>query len=115
MNGLKKMNNSFNWLNFFNPTDDWYYLTDKERKKYLVNYLKIVEATKKKGAKLIGSYKCRSNSEWARYDIWEFPSIEIIVEMNNELEEIGHFQFFEENHVLGRKYRKFNKDSETSF
>ena len=106
------MNNSLNWLNFFNPTDDWYYLTDKEWKKYLGNYLKIVEATKKKGAKLIGSYKCRSNSEWSKYDIWEFPSIEIIVEMNNKLEEIGHYQFFEENHVLGRKYKKFNKDSE---
>ena len=92
------------WINFYNPTDDWYYLAAKEKSIYLNNYNKIVEHAKSKGAQLLGSYKCRSNSEWSSYDVWEFPSIEIIVEIfNNQLEVIGHFQYFEENHVMGRK------------
>ena len=105
------MNNCLGWINFYNPTDDWYYLEEQEKSIYLQKYNKVVEHVKSKGVQLLGSYKCRSNSEWSRYDVWEFPSIEIIVEMNNQLEEIGHFQFFEENHVMGRKYKKFTENS----
>ena len=108
------MKNCLGLINFYNPTDDWYYLEEQEKSIYLQKYNKVVEHVKSKGAQLLGSYKCRSNSEWSRYDVWEFPSIEIIVEMNNQLEEIGHFQFFEENHVMGRKYKKFTEDSKTN-
>ena len=108
------MKNCLGWINFYNPTDDWYYLEEQEKSIYLQQYNKVVEHVKSKGAQLLGSYKCRSNSEWSRYEVWEFPSIEIIVEMNNQLEEIGHFQFFEENHVMGRKHKKFTEDSKTN-
>ena len=108
------MNNCLGWINFYNPTDDWYYLEEQEKTIYLQKYNKVVEHVKSKGVQLLGSYKCRSNSEWSRYDVWEFPSIELIVEMNNLLEEIGHFQFFEENHVMGRKYKKFTEDFKTN-
>ena len=44
------MNNSLNWLNFFNPTDDWYYLKKKEKSIYLQKYAKVVELIEKEGA-----------------------------------------------------------------
>jgi len=38
----------------------------------------------------------------------------MIVEMNNQLEEIGHYQYFEENHVIGRKYIKDIRANKTN-
>ena len=108
------MKNSLNWINFYNPTDDWYYISENERKTYINKYNEIIKYVKNNGGKLIGSYKSRSNSEWSRYEIWEFPSVEMIVEMNNQLEEIGHYQYFEENHVIGRKYIKDIRANKTN-
>ncbi len=108
--GKENMKNCLSWINFYNPTDDWYYLKEKDKTTYLQKYAQVVEQIKSEGAKLLGSYKCRANSEWSRYDIWEFPTIDIIVKMSNQLEEIGHYQYFEENHVMGRKYNKILGD-----
>jgi len=111
--GKEKMKKCLSWINFYNPTDDWYYLKKKEKSIYLQKYAKVVELIEKEGAKHLGSYKCRANSEWSRFEVWEFPTIDIIVKMSNQLEEIGHYQYFEENHVLGRKYDKILEDVRT--
>ena len=104
--------NMIGWVKYWTPKDDWYYLSEEEREKYINQYNQIVEKTKESGADLIGVYKCRGQSSWMRFEFWEFPAVEDIIEFTNQLEEIGHYQFFEEDHTVGRKYqRNTQKDS----
>jgi hypothetical protein len=92
------------WVKFWTPKDDWYYLSSDDRQKYFDDYEKVVSQALEKGAVLIGTYKCRGQSPWLRFEVWEFPEISILIEFSNSLEDIGHFQYFEEDNTVGRKY-----------
>jgi len=92
------------WVRFWTPRDDWYYLEPSERATYLQEFAKVTARFTERGARLIGTYKCRGQSAWARFEIWEFPALQMLIDMSNELEEIGHFQYFAEDHTVGRRY-----------
>lgn len=94
------------WVNFWLPKDDWYYLRDEERRAYLAKHAEIVEQAEAKGVRRIGSYKCRGQSTWPRFDLWEFPDLETLIEMNERLEEIGHYRYFAEENIVGRRYER---------
>lgn len=94
------------WIKYWKPKDDWYYLTPAERQTYLDAFAEVVDRTVKKGGRLIGTYKCRGQSPWARFEIWEFPDLQLLIDLSNELEEIGHFQYFAEDHTVGRRYER---------
>ena len=51
--GKENMKNCLSWINFYNPTDDWYYLKEKDKTTYLQKYAKVVEQIKSEGAKLL--------------------------------------------------------------
>ena len=44
--GKENMKNCLSWINFYNPTDDWYYLKEKDKTTYLQKYAKVVEQIK---------------------------------------------------------------------
>lgn len=92
------------WIRYYTPKDDWHYLSVDERDRYLTDFKHLVDATCQKGARKIGTYKCRGQSPWMRFELWEFPSITLLIEFSNELESIGHYQYFEEDHSVGRLY-----------
>ena len=94
------------WIKFWKPKDDWYYLPPAERQTYLNNFAKVVARANERGARLIGTYKCRGQSPWARFEVWEFPDLQVLIDLSNDLEEIGHFQYFAEDHTLGRRYER---------
>ena len=45
--GKENMKNCLSWINFYNPTDDWYYLKKKDKTTYLKKYAKVVELIEK--------------------------------------------------------------------
>jgi hypothetical protein len=94
------------WVKFWKPKDDWYYLEPGERQAYLDSFAKVVAYATERGARLVGTYKCRGQSPWARFEVWEFPDLQILIDLSNQLEEIGHFQYFAEDHTLGRRYQR---------
>ena len=94
------------WIKFWKPKDDWYYLAPSERQSYLDDFARVVDQTTQKGGRLIGTYKCRGQSIWARFEVWEFPDVQTLIDFSNELEEIGHFQYFAEDHTVGRRYER---------
>jgi hypothetical protein len=100
------INEPIGWIKFWTPKDDWYSLEAEDRKKYLDGLQRIIDQTKRQGGQLVGTYKCRGQSEWARFELWEFPNLEMLIEMTNRLEEIGHYQYFCENNTVGRKYKR---------
>jgi hypothetical protein len=97
-------NQPIGWIKFWTPKDDWYSINSDERKRYYADYEKVFKQIIEKGARLIGVYKCRGQSPWSRFEVWEFPDVSFVIDFSNELEEIGHFQYFEEDHTIGRKY-----------
>lgn len=104
-------NEPLGWVKFLTPKDDWYYIDSEERNRYYENYEKITSKVFEKGAKLIGTYKCRGQSPWFRFEVWEFPLLAILIDFSNALEDIGHYKYFEEENVFGRKYLR-NTDPE---
>ncbi len=94
------------WVKFWKPKDDWYYLQSDDRQVYLDAYIKAIDRAQLGGARLLGSYRCRGQSEWARFELWEFPDLQSIIDLTNELEEIGHFQYFAESNTVGRRYER---------
>lgn len=94
------------WINFWKPKDDWYYLSPDRRQAYFDQYSEVISKAEAAGAKRIGGYKCRGQSLWARFEVWEFPVLGVLVEMNQALEEIGHYQYFAEDNTLGRRYER---------
>jgi hypothetical protein len=100
------MSKVIGWVKFWKPKDDWYYLEPDERQVYLNAYIRAVEKAKFAGARLLGTYKCRGQSKWARFELWEFPDIQSVTNLTNELEEIGHFQYFAEDNTVGRRYER---------
>ena len=40
------MKNCLGWINFYNPTDDWYYISENERKTYINKYNEIIKYVK---------------------------------------------------------------------
>jgi hypothetical protein len=107
---MKAMNDAINqpigWVKFWTPKDDWYYLEPAERNAYFDGYAEIIDRVQGRGARLIGTYKCRGQSTWARFEVWEFPDLQVLIDLTNDLEEIGHFQFFAEDHTVGRRYER---------
>ena len=101
-----KSNQKIGWVKFWTPKDDWYYLREPEREKYLTLFNQAVRNAMDKGGNLIGVYKCRGQSEWMRFEIWEFPSVNIIIDFTQELESIRHYQYFAEDNTVGRKYQR---------
>ena len=99
------------WVKFWTPKDDWYYLDKKERERYLEAFEQAANDARKAGAQLVGVYKCRGQSEWMRFEVWEFPSLEQIVDFTHSLEAIGHYQYFEEDNTVGRKYERTGSKS----
>ena len=49
--GKENMKNCLSWINFYNPTDDWYYLKEKDKTTYLQKYAKVLEQIKSEGEK----------------------------------------------------------------
>jgi hypothetical protein len=94
------------WIKFWKPKDDWYYLEAAERQDYFDAFDSAVAKATARGAQLIGTYKCRGQSSWARFEVWEFPNLQVLMDLSNELEEIGHFQYFAEDHTVGRRYER---------
>jgi len=105
------MSKAIGWVKFWKPKDDWYYLESDERQLYLDGYAKATNRAQLAGARLLGAYKCRGQSEWARFELWEFPDLQNIIDLTNDLEEIGHFQYFAESNTVGRRYER-NMDAE---
>jgi hypothetical protein len=102
----KSANQSLGWVKFWTPKDDWYYLTPDERQEYWDAYERVTAQVIANGAKLLGTYKCRGESPWFRFEVWEFPDISELIAYSNSLEAIGHFQYFEEQNTVGRKYER---------
>lgn len=94
------------WVKFWKPKDDWYYLDPSERETYLNAYTELVNTVTEEGARLLGTYKCRGQAKWARFEVWEFPNLQMIIDLTNDLEEIGHFQYFAEDNTVGRRYKR---------
>jgi hypothetical protein len=94
------------WIKFWTPKDDWYALEEKDRKKYLDGLKVIEERAREQGGRLLGAYKCRGQSSWARFELWEFPDLQLLIEVTNELEGIGHYQYFSEDNTVGRRYER---------
>lgn len=94
------------WVKFWKPKDDWYYLPAAQRQAYLDAYAQAVTRASQRGGRLIGTYKCRGQSCWARFEVWEFPNLQVLIDLTNDLEEIGHFQYFAEDHTVGRRYER---------
>ena len=94
------------WIKFWTPKDDWYYLDENGRDEYISSFNKIVEDAKKTGAELLGVYKCRGQSIWMRFEMWEFPNVDGVIDFTRKLEGIGHYQYFEEANTIGRKYER---------
>jgi len=94
------------WIKFWKPKDDWYYLRPEERQVYFDGFKRAISRAESRGARLLGVYKCRGQSPWARFEVWEFPDLQVLIDLTNELEEIGHFQFFAEDHTVGRRYER---------
>lgn len=94
------------WVKFWKPKDDWYYLDPLERQTYLDSFAQVVARTTERGGRLIGTYKCRGQSPWARFEVWEFPDLQVLIDLTQDLEQIGHFQFFAEDHTVGRRYER---------
>jgi len=92
------------WVKFWRPTDDWYTLEEGDRAKYLKDFHRAVEEAEAAGAELLGVYKCRGQSEWLSFEVWEFPDIEQLMEFTEALDRIGHYQYFKEDRTVGRKY-----------
>lgn len=91
-------------VKFWSPKDDWYYLAAAERRGYFDAYRRALENANQSGARLNGIFKCRGQSRWSRFEVWEFPDLETLVRLTDELEEIGHFQYFAEETTFGRRY-----------
>jgi hypothetical protein len=100
------MSEPIGWIKFWKPKDDWYYLESTERQAYLDAYANVVARASEQGARLVGTYKCRGQSQWARFELWEFPDLQAVVDLTNALEEIGHFQYFAEENTIGRRYER---------
>ncbi|HBY93137.1 MAG TPA: hypothetical protein DEP84_04090 [Chloroflexi bacterium] len=94
------------WVKFWKPTDDWYYLEPASRQAYLDSYGRCVARATERGARLLGTYKCRGQSRWARFEVWEFPDVQVIIDFTNDLEEVGHYQYFAEENTVGRRYER---------
>ena len=92
-----------NIIKFFSPKDCWYYLDDKEKIDFIKLYDKKNDEFIEKGAELIGTYVSRANSDWSRYEIWLFNDIENNISYSNILEEIGFYEYFVVQNLLGFK------------
>jgi hypothetical protein len=105
-----KENQRIGWVKFWTPKDDWYYLSFEERKQYLSLFSEAKTIAKAKGANLIGVYKCRGQSEWMRFEVWEFLAPDDVIEFTRSLESIGHYQYFSESNTIGRKYERIGSE-----
>jgi hypothetical protein len=94
------------WIKFWTPKDDWYALDAKAREKYLDGLKTVEDRALSLGGRLIGTYKCRGQSSWARFEMWELPNLQALIEITNELEQIGHYQYFSESNTFGRQYMR---------
>ena len=94
------------WVKFWKPKDDWYYLPTDTRRAYLDAYRRLTDDVQLNGACLLGTYACRGQSSWSRFEVWEFPSLQAVIDFTHELEEIGHYQYFSESNTVGRRYEK---------
>src|SRR5712692_6730390 len=92
------------WVKFWKPTDAWYYASKEERGRYLAQQAEIMAQAEATGARRVGSYKCRGQSSWPRFEVWEFPNLETLVQMTERLESIGHYLYFAESNTVGRRY-----------
>jgi Family of unknown function (DUF6616) len=92
------------WVKFWKPQDDWYYLTPEARQSYLDALARVTARATERGARQLGKYKCRGQSPWARFEVWEFPDLQALIDMTNDLEEIGHYRYFAEDHTVGYRY-----------
>lgn len=99
------------WVKFWRPTDDWYALNEQGREQYLTDFHRTVEQAKAEGAELIGVYKCRGQSEWLSFEVWEFPNLDQIIKFTEALDRIGHYQYFKEDRTAGRKYERVGSKS----
>lgn len=97
------MNEPIGWVSFWKPRDAWYYSTGERRSELLERWNVIRSRAETAGAEVTGHYECRANSEWARMSVWQFPTLETLLNMLDELEEAEYYQYFAEENLLGRR------------
>lgn len=91
------------WVSFYKPKDDWYYLGRAAQEELLRSVSAIRDKAVSRGARRIGSYKSRGQTSWARFDLWEFPALDVLTDMVADLEEAGYYQYFAESNSFGRR------------
>ncbi len=95
---------AYTLVEIWRPRPEWYALS-KERKQNLVSKGgELIGKIIGKGAKVIGSYRCRANSEggWDMIGLWEMPSFDLVVELAEAVEKLGWNRYFEQVNMVGK-------------
>lgn len=87
------------------PRPEWYSLPRQQKEKLVSRGGELIGEVVKKGAKVVGAYRCRATSDggWDMIGIWEMPSFELVSELAKLTEKLGWNRYFEQINVVGER------------
>ncbi len=77
------------WVIMWYPRASWYELAVADRQRLTEGFHRVVQEAKAVGTTLIGSFYCRSQSEYEGVTWWVAPHLDAIETLSDELDRAG--------------------------
>lgn len=103
---LTNMNRKYGFVAFWKHNEKWYTASEIEKQMLIDRVNEISREAIEKGVEMSSVFDCSWSSEWRYFTFWQCPSIELLVEIIEKLEECGDINLFNvQHHYVGIEVR----------
>jgi|GEM_PF-821279 len=96
----------YGFIAFWKHNTQWYTEDPEKKQRFIDRVNEINREAIAKGVVMSSVYDCSWSSEWRYFSFWECPSIEVLEETIEKLEECGDINVYNiQHHYIGREVR----------
>jgi hypothetical protein len=89
------------WVHTFRPRSAWYLLGGDERRRLLDEWAGSAERASSSGARRVGRFSVRGQSDYERLEVWLFPTSDALEAYWADLTDHKYADWFETSNLVG--------------
>ncbi len=89
------------WIHYSRPRTHWYGLPDQQRQQLEDGWGRVLAESQQQGARFIGRYRCRGQSDFEHVEVWQFPAPAAAVDHWDRMVQARYSDYMVSQNVVG--------------
>jgi hypothetical protein len=89
------------WIHFVRPRSHWYELPDEQRHELEDRWARVADQSGQQGARRIGRYRCRGQSDFEHVEVWQFPTASAVIDHWDRMAQARYSDYMVTQNVVG--------------